>query len=73
MLRKEPDTREWTQNFYGGCHHNHGDDRWMAAMTITTSFQARDVESAEELAIPAMYAVMEKALGDLREMATAIL
>ena len=27
FYRREPDSlHEWTQNFYGGCHYNHGND-----------------------------------------------
>ena len=49
-------------------HHNAPDDRWMSSMTLTSSFRAVDIEQAEELAFPAMIAVVEKALADLRDI-----
>ncbi len=48
-------------------HHDPQNDTWMAAITLSATFRAADIEFAEEAAFPAMVAVLEKALGDLRD------
>jgi hypothetical protein len=53
-------------------HHEHGNDRWMASLTLTTSFQALDIETAEEMALDAMGMVLEHALHDLKGLADKI-
>jgi hypothetical protein len=44
------------------------DNHWTASVALTTSFQAVDVDEAQEGAIPDLIAVVEKTLGDLRDM-----
>ena len=48
--------------------HDPPNDRWMASMVLTTSFHSTDIEQAQECAFPAMIAVVEKALADLRDL-----